>query len=164
MNKLYKKELFEKIVFEFGKLHEDVFFTPKVLFFAKKIVLVDYYGYNYINDRSDSICNKKLNVRNIDSADANYSNYEFFMSQDLTDVALSYYLRYLNALLTIAFSAKYEQNKEVESIAKKKFRNATKKGYKVCIKKHYVSLLARYVLFRYGYSICYYFWRKRWGK
>lgn len=81
-NKLYKKDLVVKFPFEEGKIHEDKFFTPKVLFEANKVSFIPTCGYNYFDDRADSITNVRLSRRNLSGLEANLSNYDFFRSRE----------------------------------------------------------------------------------
>lgn len=77
-NKLYKRELFEDLRFEEGKIHEDKYFTPKVLYKSKNVSFIPYSGYNYFDDRADSITNLRMSERNLTGLGANISNYEYF--------------------------------------------------------------------------------------
>ena len=54
------------LYFEYGILHEDEEFTPRVLLKAERVVLTDYVYYHYDNSRSDSIMNSTaLNAKKI---------------------------------------------------------------------------------------------------
>ncbi|HEM2541092.1 TPA: glycosyltransferase [Streptococcus suis] len=53
-NKLYKKELLEGLRFEKGKIHEDEYFTYRLLYALEKVAVVQECLYHYV-DREDSI-------------------------------------------------------------------------------------------------------------
>lgn len=53
-NKLYKREIFNKIRYPIGKFHEDEFVIHELCYHSKKIVLTDQILYYYIQ-RNDSI-------------------------------------------------------------------------------------------------------------
>lgn len=53
-NKLYKKELFEDFRFEKGKIHEDEYFTYRLLYELEKVAIVQECLYYYV-DRENSI-------------------------------------------------------------------------------------------------------------
>ncbi|HFU4518379.1 TPA: glycosyltransferase family 2 protein [Streptococcus suis] len=53
-NKLYKKELLEGLRFEKGKIHEDEYFTYRLLYALEKVAVVQECLYHYV-DRENSI-------------------------------------------------------------------------------------------------------------
>lgn len=59
-NKLYKRELFQNIVFPIGKWYEDLAVIPIVLMKAKNVGQIESYGYYYFN-RSNSITKSYTN-------------------------------------------------------------------------------------------------------
>ncbi|MDB8551639.1 glycosyltransferase [Turicibacter sanguinis] len=65
---LYRREflLENNLLFNENLLHEDEEFTPKSLLLARRVKLVETYGYIY-RQRDNSIMNTKTNIRNIDS-------------------------------------------------------------------------------------------------
>src|SRR5699024_2578473 len=67
--KLYQKNLFTKIRFPIGKIHEDEARIP-ILFYMSQRVVVNcrkMYGYRV---REDSIMHKKFSIRRYDAIDA----------------------------------------------------------------------------------------------
>lgn len=68
-NKLYKREVINDIYFEFGKIHEDVFWTYQVFGNAKKVVYINQELYYYLQ-RSGSIMNGQFSIARIDSLEA----------------------------------------------------------------------------------------------
>ncbi len=67
-NKLYRKDLLDGMLFEVGKLHEDEFFTYKVIDRAKQLVYVDRPLYFY-RQRPESIMTR-FSCRRLDLLDA----------------------------------------------------------------------------------------------
>ena len=64
--KLYKTSLFNEIRYPFGRLHEDVFTTYKLVHIAQKIVCTSFYGYYYrMNEKS--ITHSAFSVRTLDA-------------------------------------------------------------------------------------------------
>lgn len=70
-NKLYAKELFisNDVRYPFGKIHEDEFTTYKLIFYAKKIVMVNDILYFY-RERPESIMQKQFNKNRLVLMDA----------------------------------------------------------------------------------------------
>lgn len=58
-NKLYKKELFKFLHFEKGKLHEDEYFTYRLLYDVEKVAVVQECLYQYV-ERDNSITTSKM--------------------------------------------------------------------------------------------------------
>lgn len=96
-NKLYKKELFEKLRFAIGRLHEDGFFTYQAIYLCTKYVALNYAGYYYRQNREGSIMNAAVKPKNItDVMDMMEERMEFFRKKDepkLYDMAAAYYYR-----------------------------------------------------------------------
>ena len=70
-NKLYKRECIKDVIFEFGKIHEDEFWTYQVIGNAKKVVYIDEELYYYLQ-RSGSIMGKPFSLSRIDALEARY--------------------------------------------------------------------------------------------
>lgn len=64
-NKLYKKELFENVKFDVGRIHEDEFIMHKLFDLSDKLVYVDCMLYFYFQ-RENSIMGKEKSIRNLD--------------------------------------------------------------------------------------------------
>ena len=65
-NKLYKRELFDKVQFEKGKLHEDEYINFPLFWDVKRVSVVNESLYNYVQ-RTGSITNSKYSQRRFDS-------------------------------------------------------------------------------------------------
>ena len=86
--KLYKRSVINNIVFEVGKLHEDVFWSYQVIGNANKVSIIDYIGYFYYQ-RSDSIMGENYSLKRLDAVEAKVQRQEYLLSQfpQLVDVA-----------------------------------------------------------------------------
>lgn len=68
-NKLYKREVISNIYFEFGKIHEDEFWTYQIFGKCKKIVYTDEQLYYYLQ-RPGSIMNKSFSIERLAGLEA----------------------------------------------------------------------------------------------
>lgn len=92
-NKLYKKELFDNIRFNNGRIHEDEFITYKLLYDLDRISIIKECLYNY-RKTPDSIINKKFNKNRLDFLKALEERVEFFSEKkdhELYEKTLLYY-------------------------------------------------------------------------
>ena len=93
-NKMYKKELFDKIKFPFGKIHEDEFTTYKIFYQVEEVAVIPECLYNYRQTNS-SITGKKYNLKRLNLLEALEERMEFFKKNNekkLYDLTLKYYL------------------------------------------------------------------------
>ena len=74
-NKLYRREIFEKLRFPVGKLNEDSFTAPAVLEQVTTAVYTEQRLYRY-RQRSGSIMNSRQTLRNYDGVEAAYACWE----------------------------------------------------------------------------------------
>lgn len=83
--KLYKKELFSKLRYPVGKLHEDQFLTYKIMYKARKVVEIGscLYGY-YVNDTG--IMNSPFKVKRYDGVEALEEAEKFFEQEHECDI------------------------------------------------------------------------------
>lgn len=68
-NKLYKKDIFESLVFPVGKTMEDAFIIVEIISFCKKVVVDTSPQYHYVH-RSNSITSTPYDKSTIDIVDA----------------------------------------------------------------------------------------------
>lgn len=68
-NKLYKRKVVDDIYFEFGKIHEDEFWTYQIFGKCEKIVYTDEQLYYYLQ-RSGSIMDKPFSMSRLDALEA----------------------------------------------------------------------------------------------
>lgn len=84
-NKLYKKKIFDKIIFPKGFVHEDEFVTYKALHQAGKVIdsNLPLVGYR---QREGSIMNKEFNVKRLDVLQAYIERREYFYNEGLIEL------------------------------------------------------------------------------
>ena len=85
-NKLYKKELFEEILFPKGKIHDDEFTTYKLFNIAKRIVDTDSIMY-YYRQREGSIINSEFNIGRLDKIEALQERNIYFEVNNLYELS-----------------------------------------------------------------------------
>lgn len=93
-NKLYCKELFEKLRYPFGKIHEDEFTTYKILYDVDNVAIVQEYLYKY-RQNENSITREKFKLKRLDLLTAYEERLKFFAQKaekELYDLSLVAYL------------------------------------------------------------------------
>jgi glycosyltransferase involved in cell wall biosynthesis len=74
---LYRKQTIEGILFPSGKSHEDVFWLYRALGSAKKICMISFVGYYYIQ-RNDNTTAQKYSLKRLDSLEALAERQRYF--------------------------------------------------------------------------------------
>ena len=80
-NKLYKRTLFDDIVFRKGKLHEDEFIVYRLFYKSRNVAVIQSELYYYQSKREDSITNSEYNIRRLDAVMAAEEKCLFFSSE-----------------------------------------------------------------------------------
>lgn len=132
--KLYKAVLFEEVRYPFGKIHEDVFTTYKLLFPQKTIAFISEPLYFYFrNDKS--ITKEEWSPKKIDAVDAFSQQVKFFKANNFQNayiLALKALYRNINFnLFHISALGDRKMYKEYYKPLKKK----QKKVFKECVKQ-----------------------------
>lgn len=162
-NKLYRRELFDRVLFEDGLIHEDKYFTPKILYYASEVCLVPYFGYNYVFERPGSITTSKLQRKNLSGLEANLSNKLFFEEKQewklarLASIKYSVDLSYYYCLYK--FDGVKEIPEELHDISKKIF---FKSAY-MCLRELDIKSLLRITYFAVAKDKYYNSWIKKRG-
>lgn len=81
-NKIYKRELFNKIRYPLGRIHEDEFIAHLLLWKANKIVVTNQYLYYYLQ-RETSITNQIYSIKKLDALIAFKERANFLKSNKL---------------------------------------------------------------------------------
>lgn len=78
-NKLYKRKIFLDLGLRYpiGRIHEDMFLTPKILYYAERMVIIDEPLYFY-RERSDSIMSSSFSLKKLDKLYAIEETLRFF--------------------------------------------------------------------------------------
>ena len=80
--KLYKKELFINKKYPVGKINEDLFITPRVLYECNQIVVLDVVLYYYFQS-DNSIMRKSWNIHRLDEIEGSENLIEFLKEKKL---------------------------------------------------------------------------------
>lgn len=94
--KLYKREIFEKIKFPVGKLHEDEFVTHEVLFNCEKFAYTNEQLYFYLTRPTSITCSK--GIRNIEHLLEAFENRYNYLNENLPECGNRNKLLYLKNL------------------------------------------------------------------
>lgn len=85
-NKIFKKELFDGIVYPVGRINEDEARIHEVIFKCKKIVTLKKPYYRYIK-HSEGITGTSFGIKNLDREDAFRDRINFLLSKNLDELA-----------------------------------------------------------------------------
>ncbi|CDB75077.1 glycosyltransferase [Clostridium sp. CAG:265] len=125
-NKLYKKNLFEKIRYDYGKYHEDEFIIHKLLYKCNKSVYCYDKLYYYLQ-RNGSIMGSSFNVNKLDVLDAMKERMDFFREIHLKELEYKTQNNYLYYFFDYYFRTKYElNNNDMLRYMKKQFKGILK--------------------------------------
>ena len=160
-NKLYKKELFDHVIFEKGKIHEDVYFTPKVLYYAKKVSFINDVVYFYRNDREGSITNKKLSKRNLDSLDGFKSNYLFFKDASFDTFSNEFLMKYFDMIIEYYCLFRVINNKNISFYLLKLFKNEYLIYKRNIINSKNIKEIIKLNLFKLNKDFFYFIWKNK---
>ena len=118
--KLYRADLFKEIRFMNGFIHEDVEFTPRILFAANKIVKYDYDYYNYnIHLGSDSISAMGPSLFKMKSGlEAKKRIYMFFKEHPLERISEYTLTAYAETIMSTYYEANKRKDKEAAEFKK----------------------------------------------
>ncbi|MCU9612323.1 glycosyltransferase [Caldibacillus lycopersici] len=112
-NKLYKRELFEKIRFPIGKINEDEYTTYQVFYNAAKIILTNQPLYFYLK-RSTSIMGNQFNIQRLQKLEAISNQINFFNEKNewkIRDMAIQMLETYVRSYIIQVIKSNLE-NKE----------------------------------------------------
>lgn len=84
-NKIYKKTLFDNMMYDKGKYYEDIRLTTKLYLKCNKIAFIDDFCYYYI-ERANSIMQDKNIDRNFEIVDALKSIIDFYKKEAKYDI------------------------------------------------------------------------------
>jgi glycosyltransferase involved in cell wall biosynthesis len=92
-NKIYKKELVQNVRFKKAFIHDDEFFTYKLLYAASKVVAVESQFYYYYQS-PNSMIRSTFSDRKMEYAEAMEERLTFFREKGLTDLYILAQKRY----------------------------------------------------------------------
>lgn len=79
-NKLYKRTIIKDINFEYGKYHEDEFWTYQVFDKVEKILFLDVELYYYFQ-RLDSIMGQAFSIKRLDAIEGRYRRFQYLQDE-----------------------------------------------------------------------------------
>lgn len=85
-NKLYKRKIFDGVLFPVGRLHEDSYTTPICAEKSEKIAVISDVLYYYYRN-ADGIIHSKLSVRRLDDLDAHLALFNRVTDMGFKDTA-----------------------------------------------------------------------------
>ncbi len=101
-NKLYKKELFDDILFPLHRKYEDVAIMCKIFANAKKVIATNYIGYYYFYGRQGSISTEKKDEKTLfDNLQAYEERYHFLCKKAGQKVVEEIKVEFIRAVLGI---------------------------------------------------------------
>lgn len=111
-NKLYKKEIFNELRFEVGKVNEDDFFTYQAFAISNKVSYINKELYYYLL-RESSIMGQQFNIKRLDGLEARFRRYEFIKEKypnlsGLDKKVLWFYIIYITQLILLSKNNKKE--------------------------------------------------------
>lgn len=114
-NKLYKKEILEKVAFRVGKIHEDEFSIHHFFDAASKIITIDDSLYFYIQHKG-SIMTATFTQKRFNIIEAYFERYNFFCKKNyikLADTTLILIYAILLQFMTIREVRSYKKDLEI---------------------------------------------------
>lgn len=95
-NKLYHAKFFREygLRYPVGKIHEDMFLTPQILYYTKKMVITNVQLYFY-RQRENSIMNSSFSIKQLDALDAIEFRIELFQHWNKQYLQASEYESYI---------------------------------------------------------------------
>lgn len=143
-NKLYRKELFNHLRFDVGRINEDAFIMHKI-FDNSEIAVISSAKLYYYYQRQGSITKaSKYTAKNLDSIYAIIDRYEFLKDTELSEKALE------SLCLGIAYNYFIAKQREADKQILKQIRYFYNNYYSKATKKTFKLFALRYFL-----DICY---------
>lgn len=105
--KLYKTELIQNIPFPVGKYHEDAFWSYQAIGAAKRVSVVNYVGYYYLQ-RGGSIMDEKYSLKRLDAIEA-MEQRQNYLESNFPDLAV-------NAKCNLWFLCMYHGQKILQNL------------------------------------------------
>lgn len=142
-NKLYKKTLFNEILFPKGKNHEDEATTYKLFYYANKITTTDKVLYYYFMS-PNSITRSAFNIKRLDFIDAIKGRMHFFEVNENKELYEITQKKYCFYLIEFYLKCKEHLNNEKEILAN--LKNEYKLNYSQALISKNVSMKAKVML------------------
>lgn len=153
-NKLYRKELFDKIKFPVGKIHEDEFTVYKIVYLSKKIGYIPESLYYYYQQESSIMHN--LNEKRLNLLEALKERIEFS-----NNISNSFYKEtveiYMNVIIDYYFKfknvKKYTISNNLIKLFKNEYDEYNKQGvFSIKQKIRYLTFIYLRIVYKLYYS------------
>lgn len=134
-NRLYKKEIFDKIRFPEKRMHEDEAVAHKVIAACRNVVTTAERLYCY-RRTDNSIMNQRITVRRLDGVEAVYERFRFYQDKGYNDLLPGAYISARKALEVMRYvncdtKEDKKRKREIMGMYRYIFRNTSaRKGIK----------------------------------
>ena len=139
-NKLYSANLFDDIRYPVGKIHEDEFVAPKILYNVDNIAIVKEYLYNYRKNQN-SIMGKIFKIERLDVLEAYEERLKFFEQKgekELYELTMKTYLGKIRELYIK--TQKYIEDSEG---IRKKLLSKYRENYRCALSFKYIDSISK---------------------
>ena len=156
-NRIYKKQIFEELVFPKGKLNEDNFIAHKLLWLSNKIVYTQEKLYYYVQ-HENSIMHQKFNIKKLNDLESYkiqmlFFKKEIFKNTKYQKLSLE---RYINKILIYYCRLRFYNTNNQYKQQIKNLREEYKKYYEEIMKKDiFFKVKLKYFIFKYFPSVYY---------
>lgn len=116
-NKLYKRSTIKELRFPVGRIHEDEYLTPIIIYNANKLVYIDNQLI-YYRQTPNSIMNSKFNIKRLDYLYALENRIEFFKENMLDQLYEKSIETYILKIIDFYFKVKCSDIKNKKNINK----------------------------------------------
>lgn len=110
-NKLYSKKLFEMVRFPIGKINEDEFTIPQLLYNANRVVIINKYDYYYFQS-PNSIMRSTFKLNRLDILLALEERMKFFGDNGLIKLKNQTLVQYIYLIINFICILNEKNNKE----------------------------------------------------
>lgn len=116
--KLIRRDIMGDIRFPFGKLHEDVFTTYKIIYNSERVAYIDYPFYLYRLSEG-SIMRRSFSIERLDWIEGLENKLEFYESKSDSKLYNRTFQEYLAVLLKLNYLVKKNKLKEASDLTVK---------------------------------------------
>lgn len=147
-NKLYRREIFNELRYNEGKVHEDEFMIHKVLYCIKKVVTTSYKMYYYQRGSASIMRVKKYSLQRLQGLEALEDRIRLWGSCEDKTLVSKMYESYFNSLIISYYLVKqhYPEEKQIIKELREKFLLVYKKKSKEM--NFSIKLKLKYNLYR----------------
>ena len=149
-NKLYKRELFSKLRFPKGKIHEDEFMIHKIMLMCDKVIGVPEVSYIYLI-REGSITGRKINIKRLDYVECLFDRVKCYaeergfehIAKKMLEDGVREFRKYYYNVGKKSDKAHKNRNRELQKLYREAFRTLKRKKIKLD-RYYYVNYFSMY--------------------